>query len=280
MIWGPDFLHRLGVQAIRMGVDYTPTTDKDYAKKNGRTQCKLKVYKEKNITVLLMFGAGSAELPLGRPRSFLDSNKVMKKTKQDIVWAPALDADFKKFVNNLCVDHGWPKGAVTAVSLWNEPWEGLSISGWQSDILRYREIYTVMAEAVLEARKKGAQVLVGGGDSNSNAWDKLFADGKMTFLPVFDFCSIHYQGMESPSIYPEWVNRKSPNGRVKIWDTESWVGNTDDRIGLTVATNRSNRLRPVHGHLCRLYVYRRQRGRTLQTENIHRLRCKRNRTDP
>lgn len=236
---GADFLYKVGVQAIRMGVDYIPTTDKDYAAKMAAIDAKLQLYKEKNITVLLMFGAGTAAQPLGMPRSFLDSNGVMRKTKQDYVWLPSEDADFKKFVAHFCTSYGWPKGPVTAVSLWNEPWEGQSISGWQSDILRYREIYTVMADAVLDARKKGADVLVGGGDSNTNAWDKLFADGKMTFLPIFDFCSIHYQGMEAPSIYPEWVNRKSAHGRVKIWDTESWVGNTDDRIGLTVATNRS-----------------------------------------
>ncbi|MEI3485527.1 MAG: hypothetical protein V8R12_11650 [Bacteroides faecis] len=41
-------------------------------------------------------------------------------------------------------------------------------------------------------------------------------------------------------LYPEWNNRKDYKGRVKIWDTESWVGNTDDRIGLVVATNRSS----------------------------------------
>ncbi|NLR67020.1 hypothetical protein HGH92_22115 [Chitinophaga varians] len=237
---GADFLQRIGVQAIRMGVDYTPTTAPDYTQKMKELDAKIKEYQSKNITVLLMFGAGTAPLPLGMPRSFLDSNRVMKKTKQDFVWAPGSDADFQLFVNRLCVQYGWPRGPVTAVSLWNEPWEGASISGWQSDILRYREIYTVMAQAVLDARKKGADVLVGGGDSNSNAWDKLFADGKMTFLPVFDFCSIHYQGIETPALYPEWVNRQSPRGRVKIWDTESWVGNTDDRIGLTVATNRAS----------------------------------------
>ncbi|SEO83770.1 hypothetical protein SAMN05192574_11418 [Mucilaginibacter gossypiicola] len=235
----PDFLQRLGVQAIRMGVDYFPTTDADYQSKLSALYEKLKKYRDRNITVLLMFGAGTAKLPLDMPRALLNDEGVMRKTKQDWVWGPSSDPDFGKFVNRFCVDQGWPKGPVTAVSLWNEPWEGSSISGWQSDILRYREIYKVMADAVLEGRKKGADVLVGGGDSNSNAWDKLFADGKMTFLPIFDFCSIHYQGMETPSIYPEWINRKSPKGRVKIWDTESWVGNTDDRIGLTVATNRS-----------------------------------------
>jgi len=236
---GADFLHRVGVQAIRMGVDYTPTTAPDFAEKMEALDKKLKEYKEKNITVLLMFGAGGAPQPLGMPRAHLDSTNTMRKTKQDFAWLPSADADFKKFVQRLCVKYGWPAGPVTAVSLWNEPWEGMSISGWQADIPRYREIYTAMASAVLEARKTGAEVLVGGGDSNSNAWDKLFADGKMTFLPIFDFCSIHYQGIESPALYPEWVNRQSPNGRVRIWDTESWVGNTDDRIGLVVATGRS-----------------------------------------
>lgn len=61
----------------------------------------------------------------------------------------------------------------------------------------------------------------------------------MDMLPIFDFLSIHYQGMESPVLYPEWNNRKHYKGRVKIWDTESWVGNTDDRIGLVIAVNRS-----------------------------------------
>lgn len=236
---GADFLQRVGVQAIRMGVDYTASTDPEYTKKKEVLEQKLKEYKEKNITVLLMFGAGTGQMPLGMSRPFLDSNNIMRKTKQDYAWLPSADKDFGNFVKRLCVDYGWPKGPVTAVSLWNEPWEGMSISGWQADIPRYREIYRTMADAVLEARQKGAQVLVGGGDSNSNAWDKLFADGKMTFLPIFDFCSIHYQGMESPALYPEWVNRRSPLGRVKIWDTESWVANTDDRIGLVVATNRS-----------------------------------------
>ena len=42
----------------------------------------------------------------------------------------------------------------------------------------------------------GADLLVGGCDSTSNALDKLFADGSDAFLPDFDFCSIHYQGMD------------------------------------------------------------------------------------
>lgn len=236
---GADFLSRIGVQAIRMGIPYIPTSHRDYVAKMEKLYRKLKKYKDNNITVLLMFGEGPAHIPLGTPRSFLDDKNVFLKTKQDYVWLPEMDDDFQKFVKNVCISNGWPKGCVTGVHLWNEPWEGISISGWQSDMLRYREIYTAMANGVLDARKEGADLLVGGGDSNSNAWDKFFSDGTMDFLPIFDFLSIHYQGMESPCLYPQWNNRKDHKGRVQIWDTESWVGNTDDRIATVVATNRS-----------------------------------------
>jgi len=236
---GADFLSRIGVQAIRMGISYIPTTSRDYVYEMEKLNKKLKEYKDKNITVLLMFMEGPTLIPLGNPRPLLDEKNVFLKTKQDYVWLPELDKDFQQFVKNICVKDGWPNGCVTAVSLWNEPWEGTSISGWQSDMLRFREIYTSMANGVLEARKEGTDVLIGGCDSNSNAWDKLFSDGSMKFLPIFDFLSIHYQGMESPCLYPQWNNRKDYKGRVQIWDTESWVGNTDDRLATVVATNRS-----------------------------------------
>ena len=236
---GSDFLARIGVQAIRMGISYIPTTSRDYVSEMEKLNRRLKEYKDNNITVLLMFMEGPALIPLGNPRSFLDDNNVFLKTKQDYVWLPELDGDFQQFVKNICTSNGWPKGCVTGVHLWNEPWEGISISGWQSDMLRYRELYKAMATGVLDARKEGADVLIGGCDSNSNAWDKLFSDGTMDFLPIFDFISIHYQGMESPCLYPQWINRKDHKGRVLIWDTESWVGNTDDRIATVVATNRS-----------------------------------------
>jgi hypothetical protein len=238
---GVDFLSRVGVQAIRYGVPYCSTTSQNYQAEKQKLDTEMKRYKDNNITVLLMFGAGQGDMlqPLGLPRPHLDDQGVFKRTKQDYAWLPEADADFEKYVRDICIEYGWPNGPVTAVSLWNEPWEGISISGWGADMIRYREIYTAMANGVKEARKQGADVLIGGGDSSTNAWDKFFSDGTMDMLPIFDFLSIHYQGMESPALYPEWNNRKDHKGRVLIWDTESWVGNTDDRIGLVVAANRS-----------------------------------------
>jgi len=69
--------------------------------------------------------------------------------------------------------------------------------------------------------------------------DKLFSDGTNTMLPMFDFLSIHYQGLTSMATVKDWVNRKGPNGRVKIWDTESWVANVDDRVAALVAGDRA-----------------------------------------
>lgn len=266
---GVDFLRRVGVQSIRYGIPFVSTTSPDYQSFKQNLRHLMKDFADNNITVMLMFGEGrmAKSVPLGTTRPHLDENGVLLRTKQDLAWLPELDEDFKQYVKEVCLEFGWPKGPVTAVCLWNEPWEGMSISGWQADMIRYREIYTKMAEGVLEARQQGADVLVGGGDSNSNALDKFFADGTMDILPIFDFLSIHYQGMEAPVLYPEWNKRKDYKGRVKIWDTESWVGNTDDRIGLVIAVNRSagyDRSMGIFGG----YMYSGDPNRSAQTMEI------------
>jgi len=238
-----DVLKRLGVQAVRHGVGYKVTTDKDFDAWFQREGAKLKEFQDASIAVLFMIGAGdwSHECqPLGRPRPWLNGRDEMLDTKTDIAWMPAWDADFEKFVGLFARAYGWPKGPINAFSLWNEPWEGISISGWGADMPRYREMYTHMAQAVEAARREdGADVLVGGCDSTSNALDKLFGDGSDQFLKGFDFVSIHYQGMDPGSTIKAWADRRSPRGRVKVWDTESWVANTDDRVAAVVAVNRS-----------------------------------------
>jgi hypothetical protein len=238
-------LKRLGIQAIRTGIGYKPTTDADFEEWYAGQSARLKELHDSNVTVLLMAGAGAwfhPNQPLGRPRPWLDEKGVMQDTKTDIAWTPSYDADFQKFCRRFAADHGWPKGPITAFSLWNEPWEGISISGWGADMLRYREIYSHMIKGVQEARAEaGVDVLTGGLDSSSNAFDKLFPNKKSTeeFLPTFDFLSVHYQGLASMANVKMWRDRQSPRGRVRIWDTESWVANTDDRVAAVVASNRA-----------------------------------------
>jgi len=237
---GPDVLKALGVQSIRMAFGYVPTTDPSYAAEMEALDKKLQEFSSRNITVMLMFLAGPhSPEPFGRGRPHLNADGVMLNTKQDLAWLPQNDPDFQKFVAAICKKHGWPAGPVTAVELWNEPWDGISISGWGADLLRFREIYTAMAKGVEEARQTGSQVLLAGCDSSTNTFDKLFPDGKDTFLKWLDVCTIHYQGLTAPVLFRAWLNRQSPLGRIRIWDTESWVANTDDRVATVVAADRA-----------------------------------------
>ncbi len=235
---GADMLSRLGVQAVRHGVDFVPLSHPDYPRFRQNLRDELKRMSEHNISALIMIGAGPADMPLGRGRPHLSDDDVMLGGKEDLAWSPSLDEEYRQFVKDICMEHGWPKGPVTAFSLWNEPWEGLSISGWQADMIRYRDLYRIMAEAVHAARAEGdVEVLVAGADSSSNTFDKFFSDGSDEFLKYLDAVTIHYQGMASPSTHKAWINR--PQGRVLVWDTESWVANVDDRVASVIAVNRA-----------------------------------------
>lgn len=239
----PAVLTRLGAYPNRVGIAYKPTTDKDFESWYARQSAQLTAYKTAGLPVTVEIGGGAfyaKEQPLGRPRPWLNDAGVMQDTKFDLAWLPSYDADFRLFVKRLLTEHAWPRGCVNSIKLWNEPWEGISISGWGADLPRYREIFRALCEATDEVRRAtGASVLTGGCDSSSNTFDKLFGDGQDDFLKYLDFCSIHYQGMAPPSTVKAWRDRQGPRGRVRIWDTESWVANVDDRVAAVVATNLS-----------------------------------------
>lgn len=236
-------LTRLGAFPNRIGIGYKPTTDPDFEAWFAKQTDKLEAFKNAHLPVTVEIGGGAfcaPEQPLGRPRPHLDEHGVMLDTKFDLAWLPGYDADFRKFVKRIVAAYGWPKGPINSIKLWNEPWEGISISGWGADMLRYREIFRALCEATREAcREAGVEVLTGGCDSSSNTFDKLFADGRDEFLQYLDFVSIHYQGMAPPSTVKAWVDRQGPRGRVRVWDTESWVANVDDRVAAVIAANLS-----------------------------------------
>ena len=232
------FFKRTGVKGARLGLDSFAADDKDYAKKWSAMEKQLQTLKENEVTTMITTGGGGLPFPLGRPRPHLEDDGTFKDTKSDWAWLPSADPEFEAWVAKFCGEFGWPKGPINAIELWNEPWEGISISGWGADMLRFREIYTAMAHGVEKARAEaGVQVLLGGCGSSSNTMDKLFPDGSDTFLKWLDFASIHYQVMSAtPALMKDFRARQSPNGPVRVWDTESWIANSEDRIGLVVAS--------------------------------------------
>lgn len=233
--------YKLGIKGCRLGIGYVPTSWQGFTEQLEQFDEWLGWAKKYDITVMLTIGQGGAPMPLGRPRPHLNDRDEMLDTKSDYAWLPEYDDDFQKWTQTIVERYGWPRGMVNAVELWNEPWEGLSISGWGADMPRYRELYTRMALGIETARANaGVRVLIGGACSSSNTRDKLFCDGTDTFLKWLDFVSIHYQPLAAdPALVPEWRNRKSPYGPVQVWDTESWVANSEDRVAAVIASMRA-----------------------------------------
>jgi hypothetical protein len=233
---------KLGVKGMRLAASYAPKDAPEYAKLDQNLDKYMKWTKDHDVTVMLTLDSGSMQTqPLGRPRPWLSSDDTMLKTKADQAWMPQYDPDFQQWVQGISTKYGWPNGNLNAVELWNEPWESVSISGWQADIPRYQEIFTHMALGVEAARKQaGVQVLIGGTCSSSNARDKLFADDSDKFLKWLDFVSVRYQALAAdPAEIPEWMNRNSPQGPVRVWDTESWIANSEDRFPAVIASMRA-----------------------------------------
>ena len=234
---------RLGIKGMRMGAAYDLASDPDYGRSTSLLENYLAWSRKHDVTVMLTVSAGEgfSSQPLGRPRPWLSPENKMLDTKDDRAWLPAYDDDFQNWIRQIAGKYGWPKGNVNAMELWNEPWESVSISGWQADIPRYRDIFTHMALGIEAARREsGVKVLVGGTCSSSNARDKLFPDGSDHFLKWLDFVSIHYQALAAdPSLEPTWMHRKSPYGPVRVWDTESWIANSEDRIAGVIASMRA-----------------------------------------
>lgn len=234
---------KLGIKGARMGGPYEPKSEPDYEQRMSRLDRYMTWAQKHDVTVMLTLGDGDGwgDQPLRRPRPWLDAENRMLDTKDDRAWLPSYDQDFQVWVQQIASRYGWPKGNLNAVELWNEPWEGVSISGWGADTPRYREIFTHMAEGVEAAREQaGVKVLIGGTCSSSNARDKLFSDGSDQFLKWLDFVSIHYQALAAdPSEVPEWVHRTGPYGPVRVWDTESWIANSEDRVAGVIASMRA-----------------------------------------
>ncbi len=232
---------KLGIKGARLGANFTLPSAPDFEEQTAKYSQYIEWAGRHDVTAMLTVDNGTAPMPLGRPRPWLDDKDRMLDTKDDRAWLPEHDVEFREWAKRIATRYGWPNGPVNAMELWNEPWEGISISGWGADIPRFRSMYEQMALGIEDARREGGvKVLIGGACSSTNTRDKLFPDGSNKFLKWLDFVSIHYQPLSAdPAITPEWVRRKAEYGPTRVWDTESWIANSEDRVAGVIASMRA-----------------------------------------
>ena len=249
-VTSPAFLQRVGVHAVRMFVAYHPTTSPGFKSWMAHERVVLQAYWKHHITIMLGADTGGPQ-PLGQWRHRLNSKNQMVGGYNGTTWPPSSDPDFTRFVRLLTVKYGYPRGPITAWCLYNEPWQGGGISGWLGDIPRYREAYRAMAKGVLQARRLAhVSVLVGGTDSSQNAIDNLFCGGRNRFLPIFNYCSEHYQGLNPHSTLALWRDRRGTYGPVRIWDTESWICNAANLMPAILGSWRAAGYGRIMGIMC------------------------------
>ncbi len=268
----PKVLARLGIQTVRTGVKYHHKDSSSRAGYLAELEELMNRYHEAKVMCTAEFATGNAPQPTDHARRHLTEHNVQyPRVKPDLAWLPEVDDDFEQYVYELMVKYGYPNGPINGVMLWNEPWEGSSISGWGSDMIRYREIYKRIGDAVMRAREDaGVEVLIGGCDSTSNTFDKLLPRGfeHSDMWPKYlDFMSVHYQSLHSSAAYREFRQRKHYKGRVLIWDTESWTANSDDRYLSTIAAQRAAGYDRVLGSLNRVAISKLSHGR-VRTDRI------------
>ncbi len=239
-----DLWQRTGIRATRLQATpaYSENAPGLFEKSIEELGKRLEKFANHDVTVMLYLDTQHLPQPTGGMRRWLnEKGETVSRPKGDYASLPKYDPIFQKWCQEVTVRYGWPKGPVNAMELWNEPWEMSSISGWGADSLRYRELYESMARGIEAGRKQaGTEVLIGGTGSSMNTDDKLFPDGSDKFIKWLDFSSVHYQVMTAiPPLQPELMNRKSPYGPTRVWDTESWVANSEERVSMAVASMRA-----------------------------------------
>lgn len=102
------------------------------------------------------------------------------------------------------------KDVIRASNVWNEPWEGMGITGWKSDGAHYRRLVQGIRDAVNQA---DPTIKVVAADSSHNTDWKLFAAGMQD---VIDVISTHYTSPRSAAFAMAREYNKD------LWETETW----------------------------------------------------------
>ncbi|MBM4031052.1 MAG: hypothetical protein FJ291_04620 [Planctomycetes bacterium] len=203
-------LGRLGIKGVRIELGWAESKPGTYdwhrfdPLMNGLAEAKIKA-------LVTMGGHPYWTYPLGQP------TPACIPEKPDHSCQPKHYEAFGKWIYAFC-DRYWQRGngALWAIEHWNEPWEGISISGWESDSNHYRALMKQIAE---NARKVSKKIKTAAACSIMNTEDKfLVGENREEMAKLVDLFTDHYvppRTSYGPMVAKFWGKEST--------DTETWI---------------------------------------------------------
>jgi hypothetical protein len=207
-------LGRLGIKGVRIELGWSEPQPGKY--EWNRFDALLGALAEAKVKALVTMGghAGWA-MPFGQP------TPACIPEKPDHSCSPRNYEAFGKWIEAFCTRY-WNngEGALWAIEHWNEPWEGISISGWESDSVHYRNLMKLIAD---NARKVDPRIKTAAACSIMNTEDKfLVGENREEMAKLVDLFTDHYVPARTsygPMVAKFWGKEST--------DTESWIAATE-----------------------------------------------------
>jgi len=207
-------LGRLGIKGIRIELGWAESRPGHYDW--NRFDPLMNALEEATIKALVTMGGHPYwTMPLGQP------TPACIPQKPDHSCVPRHYQAFGRWIYAFC-DRYWKdgRGALWAIEHWNEPWEGISISGWESDSNHYRAL---MRQIATNARRVSRRILVAAACSIMNTEDKfLVGENREELARLIDLFTDHYvppRTSYGPMVAKYWGKQST--------DTETWIAATE-----------------------------------------------------
>ncbi len=199
---------RIGIDWVRTGpnwADFEPAPGKF---RWGQADAQFDVLRTNGLTALYLANI-APEWAQPRGDNLLTFKYKNADRKSD--WAPA-----KEHLDDWRIAHEALfrryKDVIRACNVWNEPWEGMGITGWASTGEHYRKLVAGIRQAVQAA---DSSIKVVAADSGHNTDIKLFAAGMQDAIDVI---STHYSSPHTSSAFA--MKRHYDK---ELWETETWT---------------------------------------------------------
>ena len=209
-------LARLGIKAVR--VELSPPMAQPGGKPYDWTRLDnlMNALADARVKALVTMGGHPYWcMPFGEP------TPASIPEKPDFSCLPKYYPEFGQAIHDFCARY-WKggNGALWAIEHWNEPWEGISISGWESDSRHYRALFKLIWE---NAKRVDPRIQVAAACSSMNTEDKfLVGEDRAEWAKMLDLFTDHYVPARTcygPMVAKHWGKQST--------DTESWVAATE-----------------------------------------------------